>query len=35
MKNLWNLKVTVIPLVIGALGKVTKRLVFKEWRTWK
>ena len=26
-KNLWNMKVTVIPIVIGALGTVTKGLV--------
>ena len=27
LKKLWNMKVTVIPIVIGALGTVTKRLV--------
>ena len=27
-KNLWNIKVTIIPIVIGALGTVTK-----DWRT--
>ena len=27
LKNLWNMKVTVIPIVIGALGTVTKELV--------
>ena len=27
LKNLWNMKETVIPIVIGALGTVTKRLV--------
>ena len=27
LKRLWNIKVTVIPLVIGVLGTVTKRLV--------
>ena len=26
-KKLWNMKVTVIPLVIGALGAFNKRLV--------
>ena len=26
-KTLWNMKVTVIPIVIGALGTVTKELV--------
>ena len=27
LKKLWNIKVTVIPTVIGALGTVNKRLV--------
>ena len=27
LKKLWNMKVTVIPIVIGTLGTVTKRLV--------
>ena len=27
LKNLWNMKVTVIPIVIGALVTVTKSLV--------
>ena len=27
LKNLWNIKVTVMPLVIGSLGTVTKILV--------
>ena len=27
LKKLWNMKVTVIPAVIGALGTVTKGLV--------
>ena len=26
-ENLWNMKVTVIPIVTGALGTITKRLV--------
>ena len=26
-KRLWNMKVTVIPVVIGALGTITKGLV--------
>ena len=37
-RNLWNMKVTVIPLVIGALGTVTKWLVQgleDEWRPSK
>ena len=27
LKKLWNIKVTIIPIVIGALGTVTKGLV--------
>ena len=27
LKKLWNIKMTSIPIVIGALGTVTKRLV--------
>ena len=27
LKKLWNMKVTVIPIVIGTLGRVTKGLV--------
>ena len=27
LKKLWNMKVTIIPVVIGALGTVTKGLV--------
>ena len=27
LKNLWNMKVTIIPLVIGAFGTVTKGLL--------
>ena len=30
LKNLWNMKVTIIPIVIGALGTVTKGLVDLE-----
>ena len=26
-KNLWNMKVTIIPIVIGAFGTVTKGLI--------
>ena len=26
LKKLWNVKVTVIPIVIGALGSITKRI---------
>ena len=27
VKNLWNMKVTMIPILIGALGTVMKRLL--------
>ena len=27
LKKLWNMKVTIIPLVIGALGTVTEGLI--------
>ena len=27
LKKPWNMKVTVIPIIIGALGTVTKRLI--------
>ena len=27
LKNLWNMKVTIIPIVIGAFGTVTKELL--------
>ena len=30
LKKLWNLKVTVMPIVIGALVTVTKGLIFKK-----
>ena len=29
LKKLWNMKVTVIPIVIGALGAVTKGLTME------
>ena len=33
LKNLWNMKVTIIPIVIGAFGTVTK---FWKWATdWR
>ena len=32
LKNLWNMKVTIVPIVIGALGTITKGLL-KTWRT--
>ena len=27
LKNLWNVKVTIVPIVIGALGTITKGLL--------
>ena len=27
LKKLWNMKVTIIPIVIGAFGTITKRLI--------
>ena len=30
LKKLWNMKVTFIPIVIGALGTVTKELVKRQ-----
>ena len=27
LKKLWNIKVTIVPIVIGALGTITKRLL--------
>ena len=42
LKNLWNMKVTIIPMVIGAFGTVTKGLLkgldwklADEWRSSK
>ena len=34
LKKLWNMKVTIVPIVIGAFGPITKGLL-KAWRTWK
>ena len=34
MKKLWNMQVTIIPIVIGVFGTVTKGLL-KVRRTWK
>ena len=34
LKNPWNKKVTIIPIVISALGTVPKDW-YKDWRTWK
>ena len=38
LKKLWNMQVTIIPIVIGAFGIVTKRLLkgqkdLESWRT--
>ena len=27
IKKMWNMKVTIVPIVIGALGTITKRLL--------
>ena len=34
LKKLSNMKLTIIPIVISALGTVTKGLV-QDWMTWK
>ena len=34
IKKLWNMKVTTVPIVIGALGTITKRLL-KGLQAWK
>ena len=34
LKKLWNMKLTIIPIVIGAFGTVTKGLL-KGLETWK
>ena len=34
LKKRWNMKVTVIPIVIGMLGRVTKGLVLVGWLLW-
>ena len=38
LKKLWNMKVTIIPIMIGAIGTVTKRLLkgLEDWevREW-
>ncbi len=33
LKKLWNMKVTIIPIVVGALGTVTKGLIkgLEDW----
>ena len=34
LKKLWNMKVMIVPIVIGALGKIIKRLL-KGLEAWK
>ena len=34
LKNLWNMHMTIIPIVIRAFGTVTKGLL-RDWKTWK
>ena len=38
LKKLWNMKVTIVPIVVGALGTITKRIIKRpgglgSWRT--
>ena len=38
LKKPWNMKVTIVPIVIGALGTITKGLLkgredLEDWRT--
>ena len=35
LKKLWNMKVMIIPIVIGALGPVTKGLIKGQEDKWK
>ena len=36
LKKLWKMKVTIVPIVIGALGTITKELLKGlAWKTWK
>ena len=34
LKKLWNMKVTIVPIVIGDLGTITKGLLkgLEEWK---
>ena len=34
LKKLWNMKVTIIPIVIGAFGTVTKGYYQRAWKIW-
>ena len=34
LKKLWNMKVTIEPIMIGAFDTIAKGLL-KAWRTWK
>ena len=34
LKNLWNMKVTIVPIVIGAFGTITKGLL-KGLENWE
>ena len=33
-KKMWNMRLTVIPVVVGALGTVSKGME-KRWSSWK
>ena len=34
LRKLWTMRLTLIPVVVGALGTVLKDFV-KEWKSWK
>ena len=34
LKKLWNMKVTIVPIVIGAFGTITKGLEDLEFGGW-
>ena len=33
--KLWNIKVTVIPLIVGVLCTIHQRIGTRDWSTWK
>ena len=34
-KKLWNMKATMIPVLIGAVSTINKGLLKRDWKTWK
>ena len=34
LKKLWNMNITIVPIVIVAFGTITKGFL-KAWKTWK